>query len=102
MVHVCGGGQAIGGGASPRWYTAQSIYTAGARTFALTLYETTGGTFASAATVASTNAVDTATLNFASCQAATFTYNFTGERWASRSNRDHAYRPGADRLRLAV
>ncbi len=72
------GGQAIGGGASQRWYTAQASYTAGARSFALTLYETSGGTFASAATVANTVAVGTATLNFASCQSATLAYNFTG------------------------
>jgi len=71
------GGQAIGGPASQRWYTAQASYAAGARSFDLTLYETTGGTFASAATAARTAAVGTATLAFASCQSATLAYTFT-------------------------
>ena len=72
------GGQAIGGAASQRWYTAQASYAAGARSFTLTLYETTGGTFASAATVAATKAVGTATLRFTDCQNATWQYSFTG------------------------
>jgi len=72
------GGQAIGGPAGQRWYTAQASYAAGARAFDLTLYETTGGTFASAATGATTAAVGTATLVFASCQSATLAYRFTG------------------------
>ncbi|MCC7040376.1 MAG: intradiol ring-cleavage dioxygenase [Burkholderiales bacterium] len=72
------GGQAIGGEASQRWYTAQASYAAGARNLTLTLYETTGGTFASTSTTAVTNAVGAATLAFASCEAATLAYNFTG------------------------
>ena len=72
------GGQSIGGEASQRWYTALTSYAQGARSFTLTLYETTGGTFASTATTATTAAVGTATLAFASCQAATLAYNFTG------------------------
>ncbi len=71
------GGQAIGGEASQRWYTAQSTLAAGARSFTLTLYETTGGTFASAATTATTTAVGSATLSFASCEAASLAYTFT-------------------------
>jgi len=70
-------GQAIGGAASQRWYTAQAVHTPGARTFSLTLYETTGGVFA-AATPTTTTLVGTATLTFASCTAATLLYNFTG------------------------
>ncbi len=34
---------AAAGAAGQRWYTGQSTYTAGARTLAMTLYETTGG-----------------------------------------------------------
>jgi hypothetical protein len=71
-------GQTIGGDASQRWYSAKADYTAGARSFALTLYETTGGTFASSSTAATTAAVGTATLNFTSCQSASFAYSFTG------------------------
>ena len=71
-------GQTTGGPASQRWYTAQASYAAGARSFDLTLYETTGGTFASAATAATTAAVGTATLAFASCQSATLAYSFMG------------------------
>jgi hypothetical protein len=70
-------GSSIGGGPSQRWYTAQASYTPGARSFPLTVYETTGGVFANS-TPATTVAVGTATLDFASCTAATFTYAFTG------------------------
>jgi hypothetical protein len=70
-------GQTIGGAASQRWYTAQAPYTAGARTLALTLYETTGGIFVTP-TSTTTTAVGTATLTFASCAGATLLYNFTG------------------------
>lgn len=70
-------GQVIGGEASQRWYTAQAVYTPGARTLSLVLYETTGGVFA-AATPTTTTAVGTATLTFGSCTSATLLYNFTG------------------------
>lgn len=71
-------GQSIGGPASQRWYTAQASYASGARSFTLTLYETTGGTFASTASTATTAAVGTATLAFASCEAGSLAYSFTG------------------------
>ncbi len=71
-------GQLTGGPTSQRWYTALTSYAAGARTFTLKLYETTGGTFASTATMVSTNEVGTATLSFTSCAAAALAYSFTG------------------------
>lgn len=70
------GGQTVGGPASQRWYTAQGPLAVGARSFTLTLYETTGGTFASTATTASTVAVGTASLTFTSCETASLAYNF--------------------------
>ena len=73
------------GAAGQRWFTAQSAYAAGARSEALTLYETTGGAFNTGAPAPQTVAVGTATLTFASCTSATFNFNFT-----SGSNAGHA------------
>ena len=61
-------GGAAAGAAGQRWYTGQSTYTAGARTLAMTLYETTGGLFDAPTTPPpNTVAVGTATLAFQSC-----------------------------------
>jgi len=69
-------GQALGA-AGQRWYTGQAGYTPGARTIALSLYETTGGMFNTAQPQPQTAAVGTATIVFASCSAAHLTFNFT-------------------------
>jgi hypothetical protein len=65
------------GAAGQRWYTAQSAYTAGARTVAMTIYETTGGLFDSSNPLPRSTAVGMATLAFQDCRAATLTYSFT-------------------------
>ena len=69
---------AIAGPFGQRWYTAQSGYTPGARTIAMTIYETTGGLFDTPTALPRTIAVGTATLAFESCDAATLTYAFSG------------------------
>ena len=72
-------GGAAAGAAGQRWYTGQSSYAAGARTLAMTLYETTGGLFDAPTMPAPTAvAVGTATLAFQGCAAATLAYSFTG------------------------
>ena len=74
------GGLAIGGAASQRWFTAQTAYTAGARSFSLPLFQTTGGIFDTPTVpLPSTQSanVGTATMVFASCTNATLTYNFS-------------------------
>jgi hypothetical protein len=79
--------------AGQRWFTAQSAYTAGTRSEALTLYETTGGVFNAGAPAPQTTAVGTATLTFASCASATFNYNFT-----TGSNAGHSGTIGLSRV----
>jgi uncharacterized protein YkwD len=75
------------GAAGQRWYTGQVPYTPGARTIALTLYETKGGLFDQPTTPAPTTvSVGTATVTFTSCTAATITYNFTGGSSAGASS----------------
>jgi hypothetical protein len=78
------------GAAGQRWYTGdtgQAPYTPGARTIALTLYETKGGAFDQPTTPApATVAVGTATVTFTTCTAATITYNFTGGSSAGASS----------------
>ncbi len=77
---------AAAGAAGQRWYTGQSTYTAGARTLAMTLYETTGGLFDAPTTPPpNTVAVGTATLTFRSCTVATLTFSFTGGSSAGTS-----------------
>lgn len=80
-------GQAIGGGASQRWYTGQAnVAVAGARSFDVTLYETTGGVFDSAsASTTRTVAVGNATLHFASCSSASLVYAFDSGTNAGRT-----------------
>jgi len=73
-------GQSIGGAASQRWYTAQTSYSAGARSFTMPLFQTTGGIFDTPTVpLPSTQSanVGTATMVFASCTNATLTYNFS-------------------------
>jgi hypothetical protein len=56
------------------------------RTIAVTIYETTSGTFdASPSAGQGTVAVGTGTMRFLSCTAATFSYNFTGGSSIGRS-----------------
>jgi protocatechuate 3,4-dioxygenase beta subunit len=80
-------GQQIGGGASQRWYTGQTnTAVAGSRMFDVTLYETTGGIFDTAAPgTLKTVAIGTATMQFTSCSTATLTYAFTGGTSAGRA-----------------
>jgi hypothetical protein len=77
---------AASGAAGQRWYTAQGAFTPGLRTIAVTIYETTSGTFdASPSAGQGTVAVGTGTMRFLSCTAATFSYNFTGGSSIGRS-----------------
>ena len=81
-------GQAIGGAASQRWFTAQTTYAPGARTFSMPLFLTTGGLFDTPTVpLPSTQslAVGTSTLAFASCTRATLTYAFSAGPNAGRS-----------------
>lgn len=78
-------GQAAGA-AGQRWFTGQGSFTAGSRSIALTLGETTGGVFdqptpAGQATVA----VGTATVTFTSCTSAQLQFNFTAGSSAGKS-----------------
>ena len=92
-TYVSGGTPADAAG--QRWYTGQSTYTAGARTLAMTLYETTGGRFDVPTTPPpNTVAVGTATLAFQSCAAATLSFNFTGGSSAGASGSIALVRPG--------
>ncbi len=68
---------ASSGVSGQRWITAQAPYTVGSRAIGVTLYDSTGGTFDSAATVVSTVPIGTATLTFTSCTTATFDYTIT-------------------------
>jgi pseudomonalisin len=71
-------GGAAAGPSGQRWYTGKSDYAAGARTLAMTLYETTGGLFDAPVPTPMTLVVGAATLTFQSCIAATLDYAFTG------------------------
>jgi hypothetical protein len=78
-------GQSLGA-AGQRWYTGKSTgYVAGARSFPLLLYETTGGLFNSVAPAPATTPVGTATMTFTSCSAATLAFAFTGGSAAGQS-----------------
>lgn len=77
---------ATSGVSGQRWITAQAPYTVGSRTIDVTLYDTTGGTFDSAATVVSTMPIGTATLTFTSCTTATFDYTITAGELAGQSD----------------
>ena len=83
------------GAAGQRWYTGQANYTPGARTIAVTLYETTGGVMNAAMPAPNTIAVGTGTLAFASCTASQLTYAFTAGSNAGQSGRVDLVRVGA-------
>jgi len=74
------------GAAGQRWITAQAPYTVGSHTIDVTLYDTTGGTFDSDATTATTTPIGTATLTFTSCTTATFDYTITAGELAGQSD----------------
>jgi hypothetical protein len=76
---------AAAGAAGQRWFTAQAAFTAGMRSIPVTLYETTGGVFDTAAPKPTTTAVGTGTVTFASCTAASITYAFTSGGNAGKS-----------------
>jgi hypothetical protein len=86
-------GQAAGE-AGQRWYTAQAAYTPGSRSLAMTLYETTGGSFDNPAPKPSTAAVGTATATFTSCSALKLDFNFTGGSSAGASGTINMTRVG--------
>lgn len=74
------------GAAGQRWYTGQSMYTAGARSIAYTLYETTGGVFDAPSTPPpATVVVGSGTLAFQDCSHVSLTFTFTGGSSAGRS-----------------
>jgi hypothetical protein len=64
------------GATGQRWFSAQAPFTAGDRTFDLTVFASTGGVFDTGGGV-STEPVGTATLTFTSCTEGTFDYTFT-------------------------
>jgi len=70
-------GQQTGGPGSERWYTIQTGFNPGDKSFTnAPIYVTTGGVF-NAATSPTIAPVGTASLTFTSCTAATLTYAFT-------------------------
>jgi hypothetical protein len=71
--------------ADQRWYTAQGAYTPGTRSATLKLYEVTGGLFNAPSPPVNFVEVGTATLSFADCARASFSYSFTGGSSAGRS-----------------
>jgi len=76
----------MAGAAGQRWFTGQGSFASGARTMALTLFETTGGVFdqPTPATQASV-AVGTAVATFMSCTSAQLQFNFTAGSNAGHS-----------------
>ena len=71
-------GQAIGGGASQRWYTLQGPLTAGSNTISnIGVYTSTGGIFDNTTKPAQSQ-VGTATVVFQTCNTATLSYSFSG------------------------
>jgi hypothetical protein len=88
-------GQASGA-AGQRWFTAQSdVYTPGARTVPVTIYQTTGGLFDQPTTPKPQSAaVGTGTVTFTSCTAVSFAYNFTGGGFAGRAGTQSLVRVG--------
>lgn len=72
------------GESGQRWFSAQAPFTAGDRTFDLTVYTSTGGSFDTGGGVTTTE-VGTATLTFTSCVAGTFDYTFTAGELSGKS-----------------
>ena len=99
-TYVSGGTPADAAG--QRWYTGQATYSAGARTVAVTLYETTGGLFDAVTTPAPHNtAVGTATLAFQSCSGgdAELHLHRRQQRGCERHHRADPRRTGPARVR---
>jgi hypothetical protein len=86
---------ASSGVSGQRWFSAQSPYTVGSTTIALTIYESTGGAFDSSGGTVRTDAVGTATLTYANCSSATFDYTFTSGELDGRSGTIPLSRLGA-------
>jgi len=82
------------GASGQRWYTGQANYVSGERSIPLSLYETTGGLFNSAAPAPATAQVGTGVFAFTSCSAATLTFTFTGGSNAGQSGTIHLGRVG--------
>ncbi|MBK8068420.1 MAG: intradiol ring-cleavage dioxygenase [Rhodanobacteraceae bacterium] len=76
-----------------RWYTAQAVAAAGERSLAFTIYQTTGGRFATAGSV-STLPIGTAELSFQSCNAATLNWQFGNGELAGRRGTINLVRAG--------
>jgi hypothetical protein len=74
--------QGVGG---QRWFSAQGSYEVGSTSMDLTLYASQGGTLDSGATPVTTDPVGTATISFADCSTALFTYAFTSGELNGRS-----------------
>jgi hypothetical protein len=72
------------GESGQRWFSAQTPYTVGDRTFDLTVFASTGGVFDTGGGV-STQPVGTATLTFTSCTEGTFDYTFTAGELSGKS-----------------
>ena len=88
-------GAANSGATGQRWFSAQGPNTISTGSSTLSLYESTGGTFDSSATVVETDPVGTATLTFNSCTSATFTYQFNAGELAGTSGSIDLSRLGA-------
>jgi hypothetical protein len=83
------------GAAGQRWFSIQGSNTISTGSSSLILYESTGGTFDSSATVVTTDQVGTAILTFESCTAATFAYQFDAGDLAGTSGSIELSRLGA-------
>jgi len=88
-------GAANSGAIGQRWFSAQGPNTISTVSSTLSLYESTGGTFDSSATIVETDQVGTATLTFNSCTSATFTYQFNVGELAGTSGSIDLSRLGA-------
>jgi hypothetical protein len=77
---------AAAGAAGQRWLTGSAPWTAGARSLAVQIYETTGGLFdAPSVPAPATTAAGTGTLAFQGCANASLAFNITGGAAAGKS-----------------
>jgi hypothetical protein len=83
------------GATGQRWFSVQGANTINTGSSSLSLYESTGGTFDSSATVVTTDQVGTAILTFESCTSATFAYQFDAGDLAGISGAIELARLGA-------
>lgn len=88
FTYVAGGPRDVTG---QRWFTAQHPYTVGDRSFALDIYQTTGGVFDQNA-FTQTAPVGTGNLKYTSCTSADFDYSFTAGDLEGRSGTLHLTR----------